>query len=74
MEFVFGLLTTIVLFVVIGVTLYIGYKIGSKKKPIDQLQSIDDKQKILEQQQLQKDFVNLMNYDVTQAYGEKVGE
>ena len=75
-SFVLGLLSSVVLFVVIGASFYIGYRLGIKNKPIPQVKSqdelsIDEKHELQRLENLQKGFVKLMNYDVNTALQRK---
>lgn len=66
--FLLGLLTAVVLFVVGGALLYVGYRLGKKNKPIKQ--ELDE----VEQHRLKKfneDFKEMWFYDVDQALQRK---
>jgi hypothetical protein len=68
MQFVFGLLTAVVLFVVVSVSLYIGFKLGKKKsQPTSQ---IDENEK-LKIEKFNKHFKSLFAYDVETALQRK---
>jgi CHASE3 domain sensor protein len=70
-SFLLGLLFGIVLFVVVGLAFYFGYRQGkSNKQPIQELNE-DDQNEIKRLEDLQKGFVKLMNYDVATALTRK---
>ncbi|PKR86105.1 hypothetical protein [Heyndrickxia camelliae] len=63
MQFLLGLLTPVVFFVVF----YMGTKYGKKQgKPVE----IDEKQ-LIKAKKIQEDFQKLMNYDVSKALQRK---
>lgn len=67
MEYLLGLLTGVVFFVLFSIAFYLGYKLREKKpnsKPLDEI----EKQR---QRRLREDFNKLMAYDVDMAYGRK---
>jgi hypothetical protein len=70
-SFILGLLFAVVLFVVIGVVFYLGYRLGNKGKPSIPQQTEDEDNEIKRLDELQKGFVKLMNYDVSTALTRK---
>ena len=69
--YLLGLLSGVGLFALVGVSIYLGYVIGRKKKP--KPEPIDEK----EQERLKRHnehFKALFNYDIDTAYGRKVSE
>ncbi|TYS46759.1 hypothetical protein [Bacillus infantis] len=69
MEFVIGLLSGVVFFILLGVVFINGYKMGIKRKPDPIAKPTDEE--IRRNESLQKSFEKLMNYDVTTAYKRK---
>jgi hypothetical protein len=71
-SFILGLLFAVVLFVVVGLVFYVGYRIGKKKQPIvPTVPTEDDDKEIKRIEDLHKGFVKLMNYDFTTAVQRK---
>lgn len=66
MEYLIGLLSGIVLFIVFFIGIYLGTRFDSKQKPPD----IDEKQQ-REIKSFNEDFQKLFNYDVPQATARK---
>jgi CHASE3 domain sensor protein len=69
--FIFGLLFAVVLFVVVGVVFYVGYRLGNKYKQPSQSTTEDEQKEINRLKSIQQDFVKLMNYDVSTALTRK---
>lgn len=69
MELLIGALMGVGFFVLLSAALYIGYSIGRKRTKLPDLEKDDDKQREIEQ--LNKDFKNLMSYDMTTALQRK---
>jgi hypothetical protein len=63
-----GLFLGVVLFVLLGSVLYVGYRFG-KKKPTNTQEADPDEVKVAEE--LRKEFLNVMNYDTTKALQRK---
>jgi CHASE3 domain sensor protein len=70
-SFIFGLLFAVVLFVVVGVVFYVGYRLGNKYKQPSQSTTEDEQKEINRLKSIQQDFVKLMNYDVSTALTRK---
>lgn len=68
MNFFYGLLTAVVFFILFGSCFYVGYKIGRRKKP---LEPTEDEYERMRMEQLRKDFVEVMNYDLETALQRK---
>lgn len=67
--YLLGLLSGVVLFVVVGASMYLGYRLGKKNKPAKE--EVDE----TEQERLKRyneHFKALFSYDVDTAYGKKV--
>lgn len=63
MEYLIGSLATLVFFALIGGAYYLGTK--SQKKPKPQVDELEKRR----QEQLKKDFEEMMNYNVDKALG-----
>lgn len=68
MEYILGLLSGVVFFVVIGIALYIGYRIGRQKANSVPLEDEQVRQK---RERFDKHFKDLFSYDVDTALQRK---
>ncbi|RFU70332.1 hypothetical protein D0469_06955 [Peribacillus saganii] len=69
MEILIGLITGLVLFAVLALGFFIGYKFTNKHKATS-LEPVSEEAK-RKAEEIQKHFSNLMNYDVATAYQRK---
>lgn len=68
MEFLIGLLSGVVLFILLLTAVYIGYRLGRKNGSVV---SEPDEEQARKAKKLHEDFVKLMNYDVSTALQRK---
>lgn len=69
MEFVLGLLTAVVLFLLLATAFYFGYKRGKKKSDTNTISEQEKRR----QKEIQEHFQSLFNYDLDTALkGKKV--
>lgn len=68
MDFLLGLLVGVILFVVIGLSLYIGFRIGKKNRPTPQKIDEQEEQRI---KKFNNHFKALFSYDVDTALQRK---
>lgn len=67
MGFMIGLLSGVGLFVVVGISLYIGYRLGNKR--VTPIQA--DSEEVRRAKELHQGFLQVMNYDVSKALERK---
>lgn len=66
MNILIGAICGLLFFVVLILSFYSGYKVGSKTKPVVQTLTPDEQKKI---EQMQKGWQNILNYDINVARG-----
>lgn len=66
MNILIGLVMWLVFFIFIGLSFYLGYRMGSKKRPIESKLTEKEREEL---KRRMKGLQNMMNYDINQALG-----
>jgi hypothetical protein len=66
MNILIGLVIWLVFFTFLGLSFYLGYRLGGKRKPVEPKQSEKEKEEL---KRRMKGLQNMMNYDINQALG-----